>query len=194
MVERKVRAKPVINQEGPYDHPIENGRVPLPPRKAGYWSFLSGAPGFTYGCFGIWNWGVPIKWFPCYDFHQALTLPSATHTKYMAQFFSALPWWTLEPHHELVEDPSHDPMMKVVFATSPAGDLGVAYLPDNASVTLDMTAFPSGMEGTWFNPATGEYEAIAGTVSAAGSHTFTRPAGWEDALLVVRSFSEENPQ
>jgi len=132
--------KPAINQEGPYDHPIENDRVPLPPRKAGYWSFLSGAPGFTYGCFGVWNWGVPIAWFPCYDFPAAVDLPSAAQMTHLAEFFGAIPWWTLEPRHELVQNPSDDPLRKIVLAKSPEGDLAVAYLPDNAVATIDMQA------------------------------------------------------
>lgn len=177
--------KPVINQEGPYDHPLENGREPLPPRKAGYWSFLSGAPGFTYGCFGVWNWGVPIKWFPCYDFPAAVDLPSAEHMTHLAKFFGAIRWWTLEPRHKLVQNPSDDPMRKIVLAKNPEGDLAVAYLPDNAVATIDMKAFPSGMEAQWFNPMTGAYQALAEAVPVTGPCTFTRPAGWHDAVLLL---------
>jgi len=38
---RRTPVKLVMNFEGPWDHPLEpSGRVPLPPRKAVYWSFL----------------------------------------------------------------------------------------------------------------------------------------------------------
>jgi hypothetical protein len=178
--------KPVINEEGPYDHPIEkDGRVPLPPRKAGYWSFLSGAKGHTYGCFGIWNWGTPVGWFPAYDFEMALNVPTVKDMKYLSEFFASIPWWTLEPCHELVKNQAGDWMHKMGMAKSAAGDLGVAYLPDNAEITIDMKAFPTEMKAKWFNPKTGQYETISGAIPSTGSHTFRRPKGWEDALLVL---------
>ncbi len=181
--------KPVINQEGPYDHPIESGRVPLPPRKAGYWSFLSGAAGHTYGCFGVWNWGVPIKWFPCYDHKAALDLPSVAQMKHLSEFFGALPWWTLEPCHELVQTQPDDWVRKMALAKSDAGDLAVAYLPDNTQITIDMRAFPMAMAAQWFNPITGEYHAAAGTAERMRLGIFSRPDGWEDALLVLTGSS-----
>ncbi|MBM3335507.1 DUF4038 domain-containing protein [Candidatus Sumerlaeota bacterium] len=162
---QRAPVKPVINQEGPYGHPLESdGRAPLPPRKAGYWSFLSGAQGHTYGCFGIWNWGAPIKWFPSYDFKTALNLPSVAQMKYMAEFFGAIRWWTLEPHHELIQNQPTEWMLKMGLAKSASGDLAVAYLPDNAEITIEMRAFPAAMQAKWFSPTTGAYQTISGTV------------------------------
>ncbi len=179
-------AKPLINQEVPYDHPIEaDGRLPLPPHKAGYWSFLSGAPGLTYGCFGIWNWGTPIRWMPTYDFPAALTLPSVTHLKHLAEFFAGLPWWTLEPRPELVPFPATDPLRRIAVAASPVGDLVVAYLPDNDSVTLALSVASATLPVRWFNPLTAETVAASAPAPVQGWSTYARPAGWEDALLVL---------
>jgi hypothetical protein len=183
--------KPVINQEGPYDHlPYTNNPeypLPLPPRKAGYWSFLSGAPGLTYGCFGIWNWGRPVRWMPSYDYETALKVQSARHMKYMSEFFHAIAWWTLEPRHDLVLGQPDDWMQRMPLAKSASGDLAVAYLPDNAEITVNMQAFPAPMQARWFNPITGEYQAVTGTIAVADRHTFARPAGWQDALLLLEA-------
>jgi hypothetical protein len=63
--------------------------------------------------------------------------------------------------------------------------LAVAYLPDNANITIDMEAFPTEMQAKWFNPTTGKFEAASGTIPATGPRTFNRPVGWEDALLLL---------
>lgn len=179
-------AKPLINQEGPYDHPVEpDGRVPLPPHQSGYWSFLNGAPGLTYGCFGIWNWGKRINWMPCYDFPTALAVPSVRYMKHLATFFGAIRWWTLVPRPELVRHQSDDPLRHLSAAASPAGDLVVAYLPDNAAVTLDLAGFPAGLHGRWFNPLTGDYAPAAGTTTDAANATYTKPSGWPEAVLLL---------
>lgn len=188
-------AKPVINQEGPYDHPpysLDSGRAaPLPTRKAGYWSFLSGAPGLSYGCFGIWNWGRPVRWMPSYDFQAALDVESVRHMKLLAEFFGSIAWWTLEPAHELVVGQSDDWMRKMVLAKSASGDLAVAYLPDNAQITVDMTGFPVSMQAAWFNPLSGGYQPVYRAISTTGRRAFVRPSGWQDAILVLRKQSAD---
>lgn len=185
---RRTPVKPVMNLEGPYDHPIEaDGRISLPPRKAGYWGFLSGASGFTYGCFGIWNWGTPVSWMPVYKFQDALNLPSVTQMKHMSEFFSSIEWWTLKPHSELVQNQPADPMHKIGLAASADGKLAVAYLPDNLSVTIAMRGFSPKMQTRWFNPLNGHSEpAIKSLGSEKWMWTFDCPAGWEDAVLILK--------
>jgi hypothetical protein len=46
-------------------------------------------------------------------------------------------------------------------------------------------SFPPAMRWRWFNPATGESQAGRGSTDRAGRQTFERPAGREDALLVL---------
>ena len=69
---------------------------------------------------------------------------------------------------------------------SASGDLAVLYLPDNPVVTVKMSVFPTPMRCGWYNPKTGESQRGERSVSNAGEKTFERPAGWEDALLVLR--------
>ncbi len=184
---RLVPAKPVGNQEGPYDHPpYPNSQVQaLPPRKAAYWSLTSGAVGFSYGCFGVWNWGRPVRWMPSYDFPSALDVPSAADMKRVAEFFGRIPWWTLEPRHDLILRQGDCWMKRMTLAKSPTGDLAVAYLADNAAITLDMTVFPDELRGMWFNPMTGQYRTAVGASASGDRQTFVRPSEWSEAVLLL---------
>jgi hypothetical protein len=106
--------------------------------------------------------------------------------KYLSEFFSAIAWWTLEPRHDLVLGQPDDWMQKMALAKSASGDLAVAYLPDNAEITVNMKAFLAPMRVRWFNPMTGEYQVVWDTISVTDRHTFARPSGWQDAVLVLR--------
>ena len=75
----------------------------------------------------------------------------------------------------------------MVFAITKDKNLGVAYLPDNSSITLDMTAFSGQTEGKWYNPSTGIYTAISGTIDNSGTHSFARPGTGDWILLLVGS-------
>ena len=48
--------KPVINLESRYDNEFNQKQLPRLPRSCGYWSFLSGCAGYTYGTAGLFNW------------------------------------------------------------------------------------------------------------------------------------------
>jgi len=54
------------------------------------------------------------------------------------------------------------------------------------SLSVNMAKVTAGdsVAATWINPATGA-EQIIGTYSSSGSQSFTRPAGWPDAVLLL---------
>lgn len=199
--------KPIINLEIVYDckslqeHNAKYWAQPYPlrmTRSGGYLSMLSGAKGLTYGCGGVCYWGYQKNaaigggWTPL-EPDNSLYKPSGQQMKYFFEMFSGIPWWRLEPAHELVLNQPRAPaaiddpawLTRMVMAKTRNGDLGVAYLPDNAQIEVDMSAFPNAMKARWFNPRTGKYVAVTGVIRAAGSHTFARPSGWEDAVLLL---------
>jgi hypothetical protein len=187
--------KPVLNLEAAHDARTlqeEDPKYfspPYPPRlsRSSAWlSFLSGAMGYTYGCFGVWNWGQPITWSgPIWDFPTAVSQPSSTQMKYLAEFFSGIEWWRLEPCHDLIRNQSSGWLEKMVLSKSASGDLAVAYLPDNPNITLDMSSFAGSMTARWFNPVTNNSQIELASVANVGSQTFVKPAGWTDAVLVL---------
>lgn len=192
---RREPVKPILNLEGPYDGGnLQNGlprfyAQPYPlrmPRSSAYLSFLSGALGYTYGAGGIWDWDTRTNnasggW----DFATALRASSADDMRRFAECFGSVAWWRLEPHSELIRNQPADWLHRMTFAHSAGGDLAVAYLPDNDAIELDLAGFPAKLRARWFNPASGEHADARPPVPVAGTHTFRRPAGWEDAVLLL---------
>ena len=94
--------KPVINLEAFYDvNGTTSGLVAKETgtakdaRSLGYLSWLSGALGYTYGAYGIWNWKTdPAQ---AYYWTNALAYPSSTQMLHLHDFFMGLDWWRLEP-------------------------------------------------------------------------------------------------
>ncbi|HEY5911349.1 MAG TPA: DUF4038 domain-containing protein [Verrucomicrobiae bacterium] len=181
--------KPVVNMEARYDSEFNEKQMPRLPRSCGYWAFLSGCAGYTYGCAGLFNWGLTSTHndpqATLWDWRSAMNRPSSTEMKHLADFFRGLEWWRLEPHHDVILNQADDPTKRMVLAKSAAGDLAVAYLPDNPAITIEMSSFPAPMRWRWFNPATGEAQGSQDSTDRPGQKTFQRPSDWEDALLVL---------
>jgi len=190
--------KPVINMEVVYDSMrLQSGDTvrylqPYPtrmPRSAAYLAILSGSQGVTYGAGGVWNWGNPVGNASAgWSLETALNQPSATQMQYAFDLFSGLEWWSLVPSHQYIQDQSADPLRRMVFARSADGRLGVAYLPDNGQITLDMTAFAGLVIARWFNPVTNLWDeppAEPEPVANNGTYTFLKPTEWADAVLVL---------
>lgn len=194
---QRTPVKPIINLEAMYDalgH--DNGPAwrEQDVRKLGWITWLSGARGYTYGAGdippkvrggagGIWNFqGNPAA----YDhWRKALLWPSATHMTHLRDFFAAIAWWQLEPAPDLVQNQAAEQTRKMVASRNPAGDLVVAYLPDNAEIVLDLRTAPAGLSGRWFNPLDGRSEPVSSSLAPAPAVTLRRPAGWSDAVLLL---------
>lgn len=191
--------KPVINLEAMYDaygHDDAPNWREQDARKLGWISWLCGSRGYTYGAGdvppkvptgagGIWRFSseptAPDHW------RKALHWPSATHMTHLRDFFAGLEWWRLEPAPDLVRPHASaaDSPRQIVASRTAAGDMLVAYLPDNAEVTLDLRSMSDGLVRRWFNPIDGESLTIDGPLPLSGAVTFPRPAGWSDAVLLL---------
>ncbi len=185
--------KPVINLEAFYDaNGTTAGMEPKylgtakDARQLGYLSWLSGSLGYTYGAYGIWNWQTDST--KGYYWSKAMQYPSSTEMKHMAKLFASLAWWRLEPVHSLITNQPSTYLQRMVLAKTSAGDLAVAYMPDNASMTVSMSSFPTPMSAQWFSPTTGAYTAGPSLVPNSGSYTFSRP-GSGDWVLVLKPAS-----
>jgi hypothetical protein len=185
--------KPVINLEAMYDAQGKNGWRAVDARSLGWRSWLSGAMGYTYGAGdlppkvprgsgAVWRWVTdPEK----YDYwEKSLQWESAFQMQYLHDFLAALEWWRLEPAHDLVRNQPDDVTRRMVLARSAAGDLAVAYLPDNDALEVDMSAFPSPLAARWFDPVRGRYTAGASRIENQGVHRFAPPAKGDWVLLL----------
>jgi len=194
-----VPVKPVINIEAMYDaHGHDNAPAwrEQDVRKLGWIAWLSGSRGYTYGAGdippkvagghgAIWN----LYADPQADdyWRKAIIWPSAGQMTHLHDFFAAIEWWRLAPAPDLVQNQSDDQQRKMVASRTAAGDLLVAYLPDNPEITLNLVAMTAGLTGRWFNPITGDYVPLNEPVTTSAVATFHRPAGWNDAVLLLRN-------
>ena len=187
--------KPVINLEAMYDALGEKGWQAVDARSLGWRSWLSGASGYTYGAGdmppkvpqgsgAVWRWVTdPEK----YDYwKKALQWDSAFQMKHLHDFLAALEWWRLQPAHDLIRNQPDDVTRRMVLARSAAGDLAVAYLPDNDAVEIDVSGFPAALAARWFDPVHGRYSPIAEAIDNQGTHRFAPPAKGDWVLLLQR--------
>jgi len=189
--------KPVINLEAMYDGHCENAWQAVDARSLGWRSWLSGAMGYTYGggdilpgnaCpngnGGVWLW-VTDKTKHDY-WENSLQWDSAFQMQHLHDFLQAIEWWRLEPAHQLIRNQSDDVTRRMVLAKSAAGDLAVAYLPDNNAVEVEMSAFSAALTARWFDPVAGRYTAVAGGIENKSTRSFAPPAKGDWVLLLQR--------
>ncbi|MDX2111221.1 MAG: DUF4038 domain-containing protein [Verrucomicrobiota bacterium] len=189
------RRLPVINGEAYYEGDPRITERPLPytgtaahVRLCAYYSVLSGSTsGFTNGILGLWDWNFP-RFRNAVPFERAMGKPSATHLGHLGSLLRRMPWWTLVPSPDCVHGQPSERPRQIVFARNPAGTAGIAYLPDNASVTIDLTGMTGPLATTWFNPVSAATTAYSEIPAPFGLHTFTPPAsqpGQPDWVLIL---------
>jgi hypothetical protein len=187
--------RPFISIEPPYEgHLATHSRKPhsdYVSRRAIYWSLLN-APtaGVTYGAHGVWSWHTAVGQPPtdhpktgvAKTWREALSFPGSTQMKYLEQFFTSVDWWELRPDNNLLsEQPGgDDPARHVSASRSEKGDLGVLYLPVGGEVKLRAGVLAKDLQGTWFDPRTGERTAAR----PSGESTFRAPSELDWVLLL----------
>jgi len=102
---------------------------------------------------------------------------------HMVDFFTAFPWWKLEPHDELVSGGN--------FCLASPGDTYVVYLPRGGSFTIQLPA--STFEANWFDPTTGA--SIPFTRAARGRWTSpASPTTDHDWALLLHRAAQDPPK
>jgi hypothetical protein len=183
----KSPAKPATMLEGVYEKGEEYGYpiTPLLVRREAYYTCLAG--GF-HGYGHNDSWRVKPAW------RAALDDPGARQMTILKTVFSGLPeWWRMIPDQTVFNRGGNiqgDALN--LAARSATGRWLVCYLAGESNVSIDMSKITTG-EATcaWINPATGDRVPI-GRFPPIGMRDFSRPAGWADAVLVVRTLSEES--
>ena len=187
--------KPVINLEAMYDARGENGWQAVDARSLAWRTWLSGAMGYTYGAGdlppkvaqgsgAVWMWVTdPQK----YDYwEKVLHWDSAFQMQYLHDFLAAIEWWRLEPAHELIRNQPDEVIHRMVLAKAAVGDLAVAYLPDNDVIEMDMSVFPAPLIVRWFDPVSGRYTSVTGSIENKATHRFAPPVKGDWVLLLRR--------
>lgn len=177
--------KPVTMLEGVYEQGEEYGYkiTPLLVRREAYYTCMAG--GF-HGYGHNHSWRVRPAW------RAALDDPGARQMTILKNIFLGLPeWWTMIPDQTVFKRGGNiqgDALN--LAARSATGHWLVCYLAGEPNVGIDMSRItaPKATTAEWINPATGE-RLPTETFAPSGTRDFSRPAGWDDAVLVIRSIS-----
>jgi len=174
--------KPVLMGEGAYEAGSEYGFdvTPLWIRRQAYYSYLAGAH-HTYGHNDSWR--VLPTW------RQALDAPGAVQMGLLKKIFTARKeWWYLVPDQAVFASGGHtEGQILNLAARHKDGKWAMVYCADKASFSIDMSKIAGKkVNAFWVDPRNAE-TAAAGDFAKSGVQSFTTPAGWEDALLILES-------
>jgi len=193
------RTRPVVNGEPRYENILDRfwekdanyGWLDAADvRICAYWSIISGAAGYTYGCNDIWQM-YDISKEPTIQartgWKAALSLPGSTHMKYKKALFEQLSWQEMNYTPNLILNENPEDEFYMASAIGKERDFMIAYSPIGKPIKLDLTQLKSEeVKAYWFNPRSGKFKPI-GTFSSIQSKEFTPwSKGWgSDFLLVV---------
>ena len=179
----KSPAKPATMLEGAYENGEEYGSpvTPLLVRREAYYTCLAG---------GFHGYGHNDSWRVKPTWRAALDDPGAQQMTVLKNIFTGLPqWWTLIPDQTVFDNggKSEGDTMNLA-ARSNTGQWFICYLAGEPNISVNMSKITVGeaASATWINPASGERQAI-GTFPMSRAREFSRPAGWPDAVLVVKT-------
>jgi hypothetical protein len=158
-------------------------------RVHGYWNFMSGACGYTYGNNAIWQMFEKGSGFaiPCLtDWREALNRPGAAQIKHMRYIFEEYSFAKLVPEQSIIkgENPKDSTHIRVSMAADQSFIL--AYLSVGQPVNLDLTKLKHRPIASWYNPRNGQFMPIGG-VKIRRHHEFVPPSNGigNDWLLVI---------
>lgn len=163
---------PFFQIEGYYEN--ENSMTTQGLRAQVYWTILGGGCGHLFGNSAIWNLGALGG-----DWAAALGAAGSLSMQRAYAFFKSINWWTLVP------DSAHA-FLTVGYGTigtadfagaakDAGGTLAVLYMPDNRTMTVDVSQMAGTITCRWLDPTNGTYTADAASPLAnSGTHDFSR--------------------
>ena len=158
-------------------------------RISAYWTMISGAAGYSYGCNDVWQM-YDVNREPVIsartDWTEALELPGALHMKYMKEIFELLPWqkMTFDPSLILNENPEDE--SHIVCAIGDNNDFVLAYTPIGNPIKIDLSKMSSdNIRAFWYNPRSGKINFI-GNFKTNNPYNFEPwSKGWGSDFLLV---------
>lgn len=176
----------------------ENGPDITTPRlrAQAYQALLTGAAGEVFGNSPIWYFDgtndypqVPRGW------RRALAGAGSQSMAHLHELFAQLPWHTLEPDIDgsfLVRGQGYG-HLRAAAAITRDRSMAVVYLPDNRTVTLDLSKLKGRtIRARWYDPSDGKVLEMAGpTLRADGRERFRlaakNTAGEDDWILLLQA-------
>ncbi len=179
--------KPVLFLEGSYEaEPNRGGSLPpTTPRNVRmqfYYATFAGSPGFSYGHVDNWTQAENI------DYVHSAAVDQMVIAK---NFMTARAWWDFEPDTSIIISGKGEGESRKVALRSVNEDACLVFFPVAEQATIDLTSLKNGLWfAEWFDPRDGHIES-AGEFMHKNEMTFSPPAEWEDALLVLSAQTDE---
>ncbi|MCI0511756.1 glycoside hydrolase family 140 protein [candidate division KSB1 bacterium] len=163
--------RPVINGEPRYEnHPnrfdpknfgwMDDSDV----RAAAYWTILSGAAGYTYGCHDIWQMfdihrepinGARTRW------QESIHLPGSKQLGFIKALLTAFPWQEMTNDQSFILNENPEDSSYVVSAVGKKKEFALAYIPMGKPITVDLSKINAQkVSALWFNPRDGKSKKI----------------------------------
>lgn len=163
--------KPCMDAEPCYeDHPADfdakNGYLDeYDTRKAAYWDLFAGALGHTYGCHDIWQFYSPrfeaIN-APRTLWNEAVHLPGAEQMQHARMLIESRPFFERIPDQSLIVGNTGAGAEHLQACRAKDGSYALLYFPTGHPALIDLNKLRgSDIQGTWFDPRTGEQQVIA---------------------------------
>ena len=192
--------RPIINGEPRYENiPIGLSKTPMQSgwmddtdiRTAAYWTMLSGAAGYTYGCNDIWqmySMGVKPIMQARTGWQKAMELPGSTQVIYMKDLLTAFPWFDMRNDQTLILNDNPEDLTHIVCAISNKQDFVLAYTPMGKTIKLNLSSMATPkVNAFWYNPRSGESIKIGQfvTTDTLNFKPWTEGQGSDMVLIVV---------
>ncbi len=133
-------------------------------RTAAYWTMLSGAAGYTYGCHDIWQmWdihrepinGARTRW------QESIHLPGSKQLTFLKALLTAFPWQEMTNDPSLILKDNPEDSSYAVCAIGKKGDFMIAYTPMGKPIQIDLSKMNAQkVVAFWFNPRDGKSKQI----------------------------------
>jgi hypothetical protein len=199
---------PTIMVESDYEweNNVGDPGIPANMRRILWWTYLSGACGYTYGMHFtatsfIDSGSAPVSGYNTTTplWKNNLNAPGVIAFGVLINLFNTIEWWDLVPDqsHKVGTAGYGTPAATGTYQTNdyvtvsatPDGTLALAYFPQGGNtLTVAMSTFAAPVTARWFDPTNGSYANIE-TFSNTGTHEFSplgnNAGGDTDWVLVL---------
>ena len=146
-------------------------------RMQAYWTYFSGAAGYTYGNNAIWQMYKPGGKYhvPCLTFWDgALDRPGAECMRYVKSLFTMYPLDRFRPDLSVLFGINYNDASYITPVLAKDKTFILVYLSQGQDVRIQMSKLRSLGKAYWFNPRNGA-RTLIGPVENKGIRTFNAP-------------------
>lgn len=162
-------------------------------RRQSWQALLSGAAGANFGNHEVWTCGYVggSNLYPNWKTSTTgLNSPGHFAHYHLADFFDRIAWSTLIPDATSTFVTAGRSSAENYVAAAFTPQVGVAIIPAGGQITVDMGEFSSPLRANYFDPTSGAWTLISGSLSNSGSQNFDPPlnaAGDTDMVLLLEA-------